>query len=122
MGPKSLRVMPDLGLVPGENSQPGDGTYGNACNRPGYRCPCRRPSRGSPTEQQASAGQDRPPETCQVGVSISRNLRAALNDPEYRHEDHYVAHIRRRQAGYPSAEGKDERSDGENQAEAQEER
>src|SRR5437879_12354163 len=120
MGPKSLRVMPDLGLVPGENSQPGDGTYGNACNRPGYRCPCRRPSRGSPTEQQASAGQDRPPETCQVGVSIRRNLRAALTAPEHRQEEHAAGPPRRRQAGHPTAECKDERSDGETQAVAPE--
>src|SRR5438128_2256456 len=42
-GPKFLRVVPDLDLVPGENSQPDDDTYGNACNRRSCQYPCLRP-------------------------------------------------------------------------------
>src|SRR6266704_2777761 len=56
MGPKSPRVMRDLDLVPSENSQPEDETYGNACNRQRCRCSCLRRSQGSPAEQRAGAG------------------------------------------------------------------
>src|SRR3989442_4859803 len=74
MGPKSLRVVPDLDLVPGENAQPDDDTEGNAGKQPRCRRPCLRPPRASTAGQQAGVGQDRPSEAGQVGISISSDL------------------------------------------------
>src|SRR5439155_172007 len=71
MAPKFLRVVPDLSLVPGENSQAHKETDGTAGNEE---------TRSVPAGEQAGTGQDRPAEACQVGISISGNLRAALND------------------------------------------
>src|SRR5438093_4477552 len=95
MGPKSLRVVPDLDLVPGENAQPDDDTDGTAGNEE---------TLGAPAREQASAGQERPSEACQVGVAIRGNLRAALKDPEHRQEDHDVRHPRRRQTRQSTTE------------------
>src|SRR2546426_11660780 len=113
MAPKFFRVVPDADLVPGErsqaeeenNSEPGDQERSPA-----------------PSGEQAGTGQDRPSEACQVGISISSDLRAALKDPEHRQEDHDVSHPRRRQARHTTAEGQDDRRDGGDQTVTQEER
>src|SRR5439155_3021520 len=90
----------------GENSQPHNDTYGDACNQQSCWCPRLRPPRGSPAGQQAGAGQDRPAEACEVGVSISSNLQADLKDPEHRKEDHDVSQPCCQQARHSPAKTK----------------
>src|SRR2546429_9990647 len=72
MGPELLRVVPDVDLVPGEDSQAKE----DAGDKSGTeeRSP-------SPPREQAGTGQERPGQACEVGVSIRGNLRAALDDP-----------------------------------------
>src|SRR5436189_6325509 len=112
MGPKFLRVVPDLDLVPRENSQREEDAGGKPGEQEGL---------SSPIGEQAGASQDRPSEACQVGVSISGNLRAALKDPEYREKDNHVCEPGRWQARPAAAAGPRERSDGHQPAVAQEE-
>src|SRR5438552_6253622 len=78
MGPEPLRVMPDLGLAPGEDSQRDDDTCGNAGERENCRWPCLGPAQGLPAGPEAGACQGRPSEAGQVGVAIRGNLRADL--------------------------------------------
>ena len=110
MGPQRLRVTPDPDLVPGEDSEPADDTYEKAGEResPHPRC---RPPQDLPAGQQASAGEDRPAEACEVGVSIRGNLRAVLKDADHRQEHYHVRLPRRRQARQSTAECQSHRSD-----------
>src|SRR3989442_1422291 len=48
VGPEPPRVVPDLDLVPGEDSQRDDDTRGHAGKPPRRRCPCRRARGASP--------------------------------------------------------------------------
>src|SRR5438093_1494264 len=108
VGPQPPRVVPDLDLVPGEDSQRDDDTRGNAGNPPRRRCP-RRARGEAPAGRQAGADQDRPSGGGEIGVSIGRNLRAVLSDAEHRQEDDHVRQPRRRQAGASTAECQSDR-------------
>src|SRR5947209_12535965 len=78
MGPQPLRVMPDLDLVPGEDSQRDNDPRGNTGKPPRRRCPCRRARGAAPAGQQAGTGQDRPSEGGEIGISNVRKLVDAL--------------------------------------------
>ena len=121
VGPQPPRVVPDLDLVPGEDSQRDDDTRGNAGNPPRRRCP-RRARGEAPAGQQAGADQDRPSGGGEIGVSIGRNLRAVLSDAEHRQEDDHVRQPRRRQAGASTAECQSDRRDGKHPAVTHDER
>src|SRR5207247_9073662 len=62
VGPKFLGVMPDVDLVPGENSQAHEDTDGRAA---------KEEARGVPTREQAGTGYDGPPEPGQAGIRIT---------------------------------------------------
>src|SRR5947199_1703913 len=110
VGPQPPRVVPDLDLVPGEDSQRDDDTRGNAGNPPRRRCP-RRARGEAPAGRQAGADQDRPSGGGEIGVSIGRNPRAVLCDAEHRQEDDHVRQPRRRNAGASTAESQTDSRD-----------
>src|SRR5438876_128460 len=75
MGPELLRVMPDLGLVPGENSQAYEDADGRAGNDE---------TPGAPPRELRGAHQDRAAYPSQVGIAIRGDLGTIMKDPEHR--------------------------------------
>src|SRR2546427_368333 len=78
VAPKSLRVVPDADLVPGESSQAKEEKNGEPTNQ--ERSP-------SPRGEQDGTGQERPSQACQVRIAVGGDLGAVLKDPEHREED-----------------------------------
>src|SRR2546422_840410 len=72
VAPKSLRVVPDADLVPGESSQAKEEKKGKPTN------PEKTPS---PRGEQAGTGQERPSQACQVRIAVGGDLGAVLKDP-----------------------------------------